>query len=323
MTPFSTIVSLIVTSFLLWASETSAVIIGPDVSTIFNSDDLEHCLPNFTDKGLVSTSTAPFTSEFLVGDSSPLTWTQAIRVNPHSDPSLENQVTVHREFYFGYAPTNSSDSPESDALIRACSIFFFDASALYGVSELSDTEIDWSRELPTECVANLTTHLDDAARIATIDSDDDLRTFCRNQQVGLLDYYVHACEEGRYSVRLSDIKAFTTTPSQPGNCTLANDSNYNIRQMNFLKLSAENGTSKAKQLVQGATPIITMIFPHSKSNETEPETHYVALRAEENVLPRVGGNGDGGSQASKVSPTYFVMFSWFVGVFFAVLEYAS
>ncbi|KAL4966077.1 uncharacterized protein BDV14DRAFT_199209 [Aspergillus stella-maris] len=320
MTPLLTIVSFILTSLPLWICQCSAEVIGPDVSTIFNSDSLEHCLLNTT--GLLSTSSAVLQSDvFPDKQSSPLTWTQAIRVTPDSISSQENDVMVHREFYFGYAPTGTSED-STDTPIRACSLIFYDASALYGTSDLPDSVIDWSRELPGECVANLTTHLDDAARGASIETDDDLSTFCRNQGADLLDYYVDACEGRQYSVRFAEVKAFTTTPSQTGNCTLPNEDNYNFRQMASFELSTDNGTTSTKQLVQGSTPIITIIFPPSGSNETDPETHYVALRVEENLLPLVGGDENGGSRASKVTPGYFVMFSWVVGVLVAVWEYA-
>ncbi|KAL2831795.1 hypothetical protein BDW59DRAFT_157751 [Aspergillus cavernicola] len=268
--------------FLLLAltSSTTAIVVGTDVSSSFNSDDLVQCLPY--NKGLISTTTAAFTSRY----SNPLlTWTEAIYSNPNPDSDADDLATVRREFYFGYSPSNSSGPSTS---FHACTLFFYDASSLPDATpDDSQTALNWGKELPNDCVVNLITHIDSAAQRTIVQSDQDVSTFCRQQQIDLLDYHVDSCPG--FSMNITDINAFTTNLSQSGNCSLRTGESYNLRLIDMLEPSSPEETPRPKKLVQGTTPVITILFPTSGLNTSEPETHYTVLKAERNVPSLLNG----------------------------------
>ncbi|KAL5000913.1 hypothetical protein BDV10DRAFT_182798 [Aspergillus recurvatus] len=264
-------------------------------SNVSYTDNLVQCLPQ--NKSLVSMTSVSFASKY---SSSPLTWTETIHLNDY--PDLDS-----REFYFGHLPSHDRNSTS----FRACSLFFYDPSLVRDESgDDLQTAFNQSREFPRACVADLTAHFDQLAGRTTLQSDEDISSFCHTQQSSVEDYHPDSCNG--FILQITDTQVFTADASQPANCSLSTGQNYNLRLVTGTLMSSR------EQTVAGTTPVITILFPasgeSSNASDSEPETHYAALQATKDLLPLTDGSG-----TLKASSTYLVFLSWAVGVFLAAV----
>ncbi|KAL5050648.1 hypothetical protein BDW71DRAFT_203380 [Aspergillus fruticulosus] len=315
---------------LLGLASNSLAFIAGNMSTAINSDDFAECLT--LDNGLVASNTLSMATSDVNAQSAPFTWTMGVRFNPGPDGYSEDSILIARDFYLGY-------NPDKNGSVRTCNIIFNDISGTGGLnySDLSMTAIDWTQELPDDCARILTMQADNSAKEAMRNSED-VATFCARWEVNLNDVLLGSClnadlgsnvKRGMYLVptdphryfegflTLFDI-AFTIDPSRPENCTSTSGLNYNIHLVHTQEVRYVKGDIEARSMIQGTTPVITILFPPSGSNETEPETHFLNLRPRKRLLSLVDE-----SRANTMHPTCLIILSWTVAVFFSILEYSS
>ncbi|RDW81485.1 uncharacterized protein DSM5745_05042 [Aspergillus mulundensis] len=308
--------SLFLIASLCLVSRSLASIAGNNISTAINSDDFSGCLTY--DHDMVSSNTLSLAASDLNSGSAPFTWTMGIRLDTDpapdddSDSNTDNMILLARDFYFGYAPAASSS-----ASISSCNIIFLDISGtavLY--PNLSTTAVDWTQELPDDCARGIKMQIDTAARQA-YRSGQDAATFCETWRFDYNDELLGICLNAGLGGNV--MKAITINASSPENCTAASGLDYNVRPVYSRELKYQRDRIESKPMIQGTTPIVTVLFPPADSNVTEPETHFLNLRPQTRLLRLVDYSR---AQRPHSSSLCFVMLSWVVSVVFSVLECA-
>ncbi|GIJ82270.1 hypothetical protein Asppvi_000776 [Aspergillus pseudoviridinutans] len=204
------------------------------------------------------------------------------------DTGRNNFIQIERDFYFGLGSDHGSIQ---NASFRACSIFYHGASEpLY-----SDANPDGRRtqELSDDCVRDLTTLVNNTAQDLMPQNDHDLSNVCKKLVETTTGDRPTSCQN--YNLGELHFQAFmnrrnTSSASSSGNCNSSSGGDYNLTLVDSNGLANTNGSSNLKNMVLGATPIITVFY--SESNLSRPDIRYVVVKPEDtsDLIGQVSGS---------------------------------
>ncbi|GFF24912.1 hypothetical protein IFM58399_00829 [Aspergillus lentulus] len=233
------------------------------------SHALSHCIA--ADNSSSASGTTFFISPLVNNGSTQLSWTLGIHIQNSSDDTGRNKlIQIERDFYFGLG---SDPGSIQNASFRACSIFYHGASEpLY-----SDANPDGRRtqELSDDCVRDLTALVNNTAQELMPQNDGDLSN-------------------------VSFTNRNTSSTSSSGNCHSSSGGDYNLTLVDSNSFANANGSTNLKNMVLGATPIITVFYP--ESNLSRPDIQYMALKPEDtsNLIGQVSGSLASGFTAPSI-----------------------
>ncbi|GFG00378.1 hypothetical protein IFM61392_01364 [Aspergillus lentulus] len=270
----STVTSL---PFLIFSS----LLISPGTANLngqnpsLESHALSHCIA--ADNSSSASGTTFFTSPLVNNGSTQLSWTLGVHIQNSSDDTGRNKlIQIERDFYFGLG---SDPGSIQNASFRACSIFYHGASEpLY-----SDANPDGRRtqELSDDCVRDLTALVNNTAQELMPRNDDDLSNVCKKLVETTTGNRPTSCQN--YNLGELHFQAFTnrntSSTSSSGNCHSSSGGDYNLTLVDSNSFVNANGSTNLKNMVLGATPIITVFYP--ESNLSRPDIQYVALKPED------------------------------------------
>ncbi|KAF7165483.1 hypothetical protein CNMCM5623_009605 [Aspergillus felis] len=276
-------------SFLIFSS----LLVSPGAANLngknpaLESRALSHCIA--ADNSSSAAGTTFFTSPLVNNGSIQLSWTLGVHIqNSSDDTGRNNFIQIERNFYFGLGSDHGSIQ---NASFRACSIFYHGASeALY-----SDANPDGRRtqELSDDCVRDLTTLVNNTAQEVMPQNDHDLSNVCKKLVEKTTSDRPTSCQN--YNLGELHFQAFmnrrnTSSVSSSGNCHSPSGGDYNLTLVDSNGLANTNGSSNLKNMVLGATPIITVFYP--ESNLSRPDIQYVAVKPEDtsHLIGQVSGS---------------------------------
>ncbi|GFF65569.1 hypothetical protein IFM47457_01083 [Aspergillus lentulus] len=250
------------------------------------SHALSQCIA--ADNSSSASGTTFFISPLVNNGSTQLSWTLGIHIQNSSDDTGRNKlIQIERDFYFGLG---SDPGSIQNASFRACSIFYHGASEpLY-----SDANPDGRRtqELSDDCVRDLTALVNNTAQELMPQNDGDLLNVCKKLVETTTGNRPTSCHN--YNLGELHFQAFTnrntSSTSSSGNCHSSSGGDYNLTLVDSNSFANANGSTNLKNMVLGATPIITVFYP--ESNLSRPDIQYMALKPEDtsNLIGQVSGS---------------------------------
>ncbi|KAF4273652.1 hypothetical protein CNMCM8812_007247 [Aspergillus fumigatus] len=213
---------------------------------------------------------------------------------------LNDLIQIKRDLYFGLG---SEAGAIENGSFRACSIFYHGASEPLS----SDANSDGRRtqELSDDCVRDLTALVNRTAQGELMPQNDhDLSNVCKKLVEATAGDRPTACQN--YNLGELHFQAFTnqniSSASGNGDCPTS-DGDYRLTLVDSNGFVNANGSSNLKNMVLGATPIVTVFYP--ESNLSQPDIQYVAVKPEDTsgLLGQVSGSLASGFTA----PTVFAL----------------
>ncbi|GFF53868.1 hypothetical protein IFM62136_02432 [Aspergillus lentulus] len=260
------------------------------------SHALSQCIA--ADNSSSASGTTFFISPLVNNGSTQLSWTLGIHIQNSSDDTGRNKlIQIERDFYFGLG---SDPGSIQNASFRACSIFYHGASEpLY-----SDANPDGRRtqELSDDCVRDLTALVNNTAQELMPQNDGDLLNVCKKLVETTTGNRPTSCHN--YNLGELHFQAFTnrntSSTSSSGNCHSSSGGDYNLTLVDSNSFANANGSTNLKNMVLGATPIITVFYP--ESNLSRPDIQYMALKPEDtsNLIGQVSGSLASGFTAPSI-----------------------
>ncbi|KAL5690337.1 hypothetical protein EMGR_007898 [Emarellia grisea] len=209
-------------------------------------------------------------------------------------------IQIKRDLYFGLG---SEAGAIENGSFRACSIFYHGASEPLSSDAISDGRR--TQELSDDCVRDLTALVNRTAQGELMPQNDhDLSNVCKKLVEATAGDRPTACQN--YNLGELHFQAFTnqniSSASGNGDCPNS-DGDYRLTLVDSNGFVNANGSSNLKNMVLGATPIVTVFYP--ESNLSQPDIQYVAVKPEDTsgLLGQVSGSLASGFTA----PTVFAL----------------
>ncbi|KAH1423105.1 hypothetical protein KXW31_007908 [Aspergillus fumigatus] len=206
-------------------------------------------------------------------------------------------IQIKRDLYFGLG---SEAGAIENGSFRACSIFYHGASEPLSSDAISDGRR--TQELSDDCVRDLTALVNRTAQGELMPQNDhDLSNVCKKLVEATAGDRPTACQN--YNLGELHFQAFTnqniSSASGNGDCPTS-DGDYRLTLVDSNGFVNANGSSNLKNMVLGATPIVTVFYP--ESNLAQPDIQYVAVKPEDTsgLLGQVSGSLASGFTAPPV-----------------------